>query len=49
MTENIENKKIVSSDAQAAPAPELSDDAKIDLAAKRILKEHKAAFIELAK
>lgn len=36
-------------DLEAEPAIEMSDDEKIDFIAARILREHKAAFMELAK
>jgi len=36
-------------DIERSPVIEMSDDEKIDFVAARILKEHKAAFMELAK
>ena len=36
-------------DLDRSPAIDLTDDEKIDIIAARILKRHKAAFMELAK
>lgn len=36
-------------DLDASPVLDLTDDEKIDIVAARILKRHKAAFLELAK
>ena len=36
-------------DIEATPYFDMTDDEKIDFVAARILKEHKAAFLELAK
>lgn len=36
-------------DVDRSPQIEMSDDEKIDFVAARILKQHKAAFLELAK
>ena len=34
---------------ESAPEPALTDDEKIDIAARRILERYKPAFLELAK
>ena len=41
--------RYIFSDIEKYPIFELSDDEKIDVAAARILKEHRAMFAELAK
>ena len=41
--------KYILMNIEEAPIIEMTDDEKIDFVASRILKEHKAAFLELAK
>ena len=48
ITENGKPRYLLT-DIEKSPIMELSDDEKIDIVAARILREHKAAFLELAK